>query len=142
MKTLHEVKWRKQNNQLKVELAREEVKQRERNKKEKQAQTRQTLKINKLKLQEVDKLLDEIIPPPIITIQIGNEQIIMQALIDTGSDCNTISKDLFAQQEGIALLPTNAILRSVIAHTTKPRGICNLMVHVDELSCGDKFFVT
>ena len=41
---LHEAKWRKQNNQLKADLARIEVKQRECNQKEKQAQTGQTLK--------------------------------------------------------------------------------------------------
>ena len=35
MKTLHEAKWRKQNNPLKAKLAREEAKQREHNKKEK-----------------------------------------------------------------------------------------------------------
>ena len=66
----------------------------------------------------------------------------MQALIDTGSDCNTISNDLFDQLEGVALQPTNAILRLFTAHTTKPRGMCNSVVFVDELSCGDKFFVT
>ena len=66
----------------------------------------------------------------------------MQALIDTGLDCNTISNKLFETLEGVALQPTNAILRLFTAHTTKPRGICNLVVFVDELSCGDKFFVT
>ena len=35
MKTLHEAKWRKQNNQWKAKLAREEARQRERNEKEK-----------------------------------------------------------------------------------------------------------
>ena len=92
---LHEAKWGKQNNQLRADLAREEAKQRECNKKEKQAQARQTLEINKLQLQEDDKLLDEIVPQPKILIQIGHEQKIVKALIDMGLDCNTISQDLF-----------------------------------------------
>ena len=105
-------------------------------------QTGQNVQINKIQFHDEEELLDEVIPPPIITIQIGNEQKLVQALIDIGSDCNTISKDLFDQLEGIGLLPTNAILRLFIAYTTIPRGICNLVVYVDDLSCRDKFFVT
>ena len=100
------------------------------------------LTFNKIQLHKKEELLDKVVPQPIITIQIGNEQKLVQALIDTGSDCNTISEDLFDQLEGIALQPTNTILKLFTAHTTKPRGICNLVVYVDELSCGDKFFVT
>ena len=99
-------------------------------------------KINKIQLHEEEELLDEVVAQPIITIQIGDEQKMVQALIDTGSDCNTISNKLFETLEGVALQPTNAILRLFTTHTTKPRGICNLVIFVDELSCGDKFFVT
>ena len=86
--------------------------------------------------------MDEVVPQPIINIQIGNERKLVQALIDTGFDCNTLSNKLFETLEGVTLQPTNAILRLFIAHTTKPRGICNLVVLIDELSCRDKFFVT
>ena len=71
LKMLHEEKWRKQNNQLKAKMAREEARQREHNKKDKQAQTGHTFKIHKLKLHKEDELLDEDIPQPIIMIQIG-----------------------------------------------------------------------
>ena len=37
---LHEEKWRKQSNQLKAKMAREEAKQRERNRKDKKAKKR------------------------------------------------------------------------------------------------------
>ena len=105
-------------------------------------QIEQNIQVNKIQLHDEKELLDEVIPPPIVTIQIGNEWKLVQALVDIGLDCNTISKYLFEQLEGIALLPTNAILRLFTAHTTKPRGICNFVVYVDELSCRDKFFVT
>ena len=125
-----------------IGLASEESNKGECNKEPKGSQMGQKVQINKIQLHDEEELLDEVIPPPIITIQIGNERKLVQALIDIWSDCNTISKDLFDQLEGIALLPTNTILRSFTTHTTKPRGICNLVIFVDELSCGDKFFVT
>ena len=139
---LHEAKWRKQNNQLKAETAREEAKQREHNRKKKRAQMGQQLKIHKLNLHEDDELSDEDVPQPIILIQIGLERKIVKALIDTGSDCNTISYDLFQTLNDVVLRPTNAVLKSFTSHITQPKGVCNLMVHVERLSCGDKFFVT
>ena len=63
----------------------------------------QNVQINKIQLHDEEELLDEAIPQPIITIQIGKEQKFVQALIDIGSDCNTISNDLFDQLEGVAL---------------------------------------
>ena len=78
------------------------------------------MKINKLNLQEDEELLDEIAPQPIISIQIGHEQKLVKALIDTGLDCNTISYDLFQQLKDVALQPTNAVLKSFTSHTTKP----------------------
>ena len=93
-------------------------------------------------MQDDDQLLDEIGPQPITSIQIGCEQKIVKALIDTSSDCNTISYDLFQMLKGVVVQPTNAIPKPFTSHTTKPKGVCNLVVHVDELSCGDKFFVT
>ena len=139
---LHEAKWRKQNNQLKVEMAREEAKQRERNRKDEHAQTGQQLKIHKLNLHKDDELLEEDVPQPIILIQIGLERKIVKALIDTGLDCNTISYDLFQTLNDVALQPTNVVLRSFTSHITHPKGMCKLMVHVERLNCGDKFFVT
>ena len=126
----------------KIGLANEESNEIECNRELKEPQTELNVQINKIQLHDEEDLLDKVLPPPKIVIHIGNEQKLVQALIDTGLDCNTISKDLFEQLEGIALLPTNAILRSFTAHTTKPRGICNLVVFVDELSCENKFFVT
>ena len=70
LKSLHEAKWRKQNNQLK----REEAKQRECNRKDKRAHMGQQLKICKLNLHKEDELLDEDVPQPIILIQIGLER--------------------------------------------------------------------
>ena len=58
-------------------------------------------------------------------IQIENEQKLVKTLIDTRLDYNTISQNLFEQLEGVALQSTNAILRSFIAHTTKPKGTCD-----------------
>ena len=131
LKTLHEAKWRKRNKQLKAETAREEAKQRERNSKDKRAQMGQKLKINKLNLHDNDELLDEDGPRPIILIQIGLERKIVKALIDTGSDCNTISYELFHTLNDVALQPTNAVLRSFTSHITQPKGVCKLMVHVE-----------
>ena len=55
----------------------------------------QQLKIHKLNLHKDDELLDEDVPQPIILIQIGLERKRVKALIDTGSDCSTISYELF-----------------------------------------------
>ena len=84
-------------------------------------QTGQNVQINKIRLHD-EALLDKVVPQPIINIQIGNEQKLVQALIDIRLDCNTISNKLLETLEGVALQPTNAILRSFTTHTTKPRG--------------------
>ena len=74
---------------------------------------------------------DKDVPQPIILIQIGLERKIVKTLIDTGLDCNTISYELFQTLNDVALQPTNAVLRSFTAHTTQPKGVCKLMVHVE-----------
>ena len=125
-----------------IGLTHEESNKGGRNMELQEPKTGQNVQINKIRLHDEEELLDEVVPQPIINIQIGNEQKLVQALIDTGLDCNIISNNLFEILEGVALQPTNAILRLFTAHTTKPRGICNLVVFVDELSYGDKFFVT
>ena len=81
------------------------------------------MNINKIQLHEEEELLDKVVPQPIIMIQIGNERKLMKILIDTGFDCNTISQDLFQQLEGATLQPKNAILKSFVSHTTKPKAI-------------------
>ena len=91
----------------------------------------QQLKIHKLNLHKDDELLDEDVPQPIILIQIGLERKIVKALIDTGSDCNTISYELFQTLNDVALQPTNVVLQSFTSHITQPKGVCNLMVHVE-----------
>ena len=53
--------------------------------------------------------MDEVVPQPIILIQIGIDRKVVKALIDTGSDCNTISYELFQTLRNVALQPTNAI---------------------------------
>ena len=63
----------------------------------------QTLKMNKLKLHKDDNLLDEIVPQPIILIQIGLERKVFKALIDMGSDCNTVFYDLFQDLKNVFL---------------------------------------
>ena len=78
----------------------------------------QPLKINKLKLHKEDELLDEDVLEPIILIQIGLERKVVKALIDTGSNCNTISYELFQTLNDVALQPTNAALRSFTSHIT------------------------
>ena len=60
-------------------MAREEAKQRERNRKDKCAQLGQQLKIHKLNLHKDDELLVEDVKP-IILIQIGLERKIVKAL--------------------------------------------------------------
>ena len=142
LKMLHGAKWRKRNNQLKAKMAREEAKQRERNRKGKRAQMGQQLNIHKLNLHEDDELLDEVVPQPIILIQIELEQTLVKALIDTRLDCNTISYELFQTLRNVALQPTNVVVKSFTSHTTQPMGVCNLIVHVERLNCKDKFFVT
>ena len=102
----------------------------------------QQLKIHKLNLHKEDVLSDEDVLKPIIFIQIGLERKIVKALIDTGLDCNTISYELFQTLHDVALQPTNAVLRSYTSHITQPKGVCKSMVHVERLSCRDKFFVT
>ena len=91
----------------------------------------QQLRIHKLNLHKEDELLDEDVPQPIILIQIGLERKIVKALIDRGLDCNTISYELFQTLNDIALQPTNVVLRSFTSHITQPKGVCNLIVHVE-----------
>ena len=102
----------------------------------------QQLKIHMLNLHEEYELSNEDVPQPIILIQIGLERKEVKALIDTGSDCNTIFYELFQTLNDATLQPTNTVLRSFTSHITQPKEVCNLMVHVERLSCGDKFFVT
>ena len=90
----------------------------------------QQLKIHKLNFHEDDELLDEDVPQPIIVIQLGLERKVVKALIDTGSDCNTIAYELFQTLNDVALQPSNTVLRSFTSHITQPKGVCNLMVHV------------
>ena len=82
-------------------------------------------------MHEEDELLDEDVPQPITLIQIGLERKVVKALIDMGLDCNTIFYELFQTLKDVALQPTNTILRSFNSHITQPKGMCNLIVHVE-----------
>ena len=82
--------------------------------------------------------LEEEIPQPIS----GDEIIVTHAFIDSGTDGNTTSYELYKQLKGVELHETTTMFKSFTGHKTKPHGVCMLQVFVDELSCGDKFFVT
>ena len=66
----------------------------------------------------------------------------IQAFIDSGIDGNTISYELFKQLKGVELHKTTTIFKSFTSQKTEPHEVCMLNIFVDELSCGDKFFVT
>ena len=86
--------------------------------------------------------LDDETPPPFIAVQIGKERLPTYAFIDSGADGNTISYELFQKLKNVHLKETNAMFKSFTGHTTKAQGVCELLLHVSELICGDKFFVT
>ena len=65
-----------------------------------------------------------------------------QAFIDSGANGNTISHELYKQLKEVELHKTTTTFKSFTGHKTKPHGVCMLQVFVDELTCGDKFFVT
>ena len=88
-----------------------------------------------------DKLEEET-PQPIITIQVGEERLVTQAFIDSGANGNTISYELYKRLKDVELHKTTTIFKSFTSHKRKPHGVCMLQVYIDELSCGDKFFVT
>ena len=64
-----------------------------------------------------------------------------QAFIDSGGNGNTISHELYKQLTSVELHDTITMFKSFTGHKTKPHEVCMLEVFVDELSCGDKFFV-
>ena len=78
-----------------IGLASEKPNVRECNKAFKESLIGQNIQINKIQLHDEEELVDKVVPQTIITIQIGNEQKLVQALIDTRLDCNTISQLLF-----------------------------------------------
>ena len=65
-----------------------------------------------------------------------------QAFIDSGADGNTIFYELCKQLKGVELHKTTTTFKSFTGHKTKPHRVCMLPVFVDEMTCGDKFFVT
>ena len=56
-----------------IGLASEESNETKHNKGLNEPQTKPNVQINKIQLHDEEELLDKVIPPPIITIQIGNE---------------------------------------------------------------------
>ena len=65
-----------------------------------------------------------------------------QAFIDSGADGNTISYELYIQLKGVELHKTTTMLKSFTGQKTKRHGVCMMKVYINELSYGDKFFVT
>ena len=100
------------------------------------------MQIYKMELLRGEEELEEETPQPIITIQVGEEQLVTQAFIDSGAYGNTISNELYKQLKDVELHETTTVLKLFSGHKTKPHGVCMLQVFFDELSCGDKFFVT
>ena len=82
------------------------------------------------------------VPKPIIHVQIGKERILVRAFLDTGADGNLISNKLYQQLQGIKLEKKPMKLQTFLGETIKPVGVCMLDLYVNELTCGDKFFVT
>ena len=89
-----------------------------------------------------ETLDDETPPPPFIAVQIGNERLPTYAFIDSGADGNTISYEIFQQLTNVNLKETKAMFKAFTGHTTKVQGVCEVLLYVSELICGDKFFVT
>ena len=95
-----------------------------------------------LVMEETNESFVDETPPPFIVVQIGEERLPTYAFIDSGADGNTISYELFQKLRNVHLKETKAMFKSFTGHTTKAQGVCELLLHVSELICGDKFFVT
>ena len=100
------------------------------------------MRIYKMELLRGEDELEEETPQLIITIYVGEERLVTQAFIDSEANKNTISYELYKQLKGVELYETTTTFKSFTRHKTKPHGVCMLQVFVDELTCGDKFFVT
>ena len=133
---LHQAKWWKERKQIEIELAQEEAKLRAQKRKLVQ-KTSKPMQIYKMELLRGEDELEEETPQPIITIQVGEERLVMQAFIDSGANGNTISYELYMQLKGVELHKTTTKFKLFTNHTTKPHGVCMLQVFADELSCGD-----
>ena len=81
-------------------------------------------------------------PKPFIVVSAGKEKIMSHAFIDTGSDGNTLSYELYKEISSIVLRSTNTQFEAYTGHTSKAVGYCNLRVEINGLTCGDEFFVT
>ena len=138
---LHQAKWQKERKKIEIELAQEEAKLRVQ-KRKLVRETGKPMWIYKMELLRGEEELDEEIPQPIITIQVGEERLVTQAFIDSGADGNTISYEFYKQLKGVEIHKTTTTFKSSTGHKTKPHGVCMLPIFVDELTCGNKFFVT
>lgn len=92
--------------------------------------------------ENVDDQSDDETPWPFIVVQIGNERNPTFTFIDSWADGNTISYELYQTLKNVDLQETNAVFKAYTGATVKARGMCHIMLHVRELMCGDKFFVT
>ena len=92
--------------------------------------------------ENVKQDLEEETPQPFIAIRIIKEEIQTYTFIDFGADGNTISYELYTKLQGAQLTQTNVVFEAYTGHQTKALGCCKLNMFVNELICGDKFFVT
>ena len=135
-----------QKQKLVAEAAQEEAKQRARKLKSGAVipLAQEISKCYKFTLVEEDanESLDDETPPPFIAVKISKERLPTYAFIDSRVDGNTISYKLFQKLKNVNLKETNAMFKYFTGHTTKAQGVCEMLLHVSELICGDKFFVT
>ena len=86
--------------------------------------------------------MEEETPQPFIAVCIRKEEIQTYAFIDSEADRNTISYELYTKLQDAQLTQTDAVFEAYTSHQTKAFGCCALPMFVNEVTCGDKFFVT
>ena len=91
--------------------------------------------------ENVDQDLEEETPQPFIAVRIGEEEIQTYAFIDSGADGDTDSYELYTKLQDTQLVQTNAVFQAYMGHQAKALGCCKLHMLVNELTCGDKFFI-
>lgn len=79
---------------------------------------------------------------PLIEVEISKERKAIQAFLDTGSDDNIISYELFECLNDVKLTQTQVQFQDYSGHLAPAFGCCVIKMFVQGLTCGDEFFVT
>ena len=140
LKTLHKAKWRKETKELTIKLAQEESKQRAL--KLKQRKEQMQTRVFKLQTTSPEKERLNDLPKPIINVQIGEDRLLVKAFLDTGADSNLMSYDFYQKLDKVALNATSTTIQTFTGQTVTPKGVCEVEMFVNELTCGDEFLVT